>query len=233
MTFDRLKSLFKTEETKTIYQILKPHEEAYKSKPIEIDLPVQGNSQLDNKGFISIPPSSQCGYTVLAMLLSQFIPDAKNDKFIADMISYFEKDFLVGKARRFGSFMGNHKFMAEFYLKKYGINRNVYFYEHSGTVADVIAILNRGYAVGVAGMMTKSGHFMTITGYSEVRKAFKVQDPYKLFDFTKATYGRESGLNAYYPVAKFLPYLEQSSQVVSNGTKKGIRYYYIGDKTNE
>ena len=233
MTFDRLKSLFKTEETKTIYQILKLHEEAYKSKPIEIDLPVQGNSQLDNKGFISIPPSSQCGYTVLAMLLSQFIPDAKNDKFISDMISYFEKDFLVGKARRFGSSMSNHKFMAEFYLKKYGINRNVYFYEHSGTVADVIAILNRGYAVGVAGMMTKSGHFMTITGYSEVRKAFKVQDPYKLFDFTKATYGRESGLNAYYPVAKFLPYLDQSSQVVSNGTKKGIRYYYIGDKTNE
>lgn len=231
--FNDIIKMFSKKESKTIYEILKPHEEAFKTKPIEIDLPIQGNSQLDNKGFISIPPSSQCGYTTLSVLLSQFIPEAKSDKFIADMINYFEKDFLIGKARRFGSSMANHKFMAEFYLKKYSINRSVHFYEHSGTVADIIAILNRGYAVGVAGMMTKDGHFMAITGYSELRRSFKMQDPYRLFDFEKNKYGKESGLNVYYPVAKFLPYLEQSSLLVSGGLKKGIRYYYIGDTIND
>lgn len=228
------KNLFKQKESKSIAELLKPIGSLEK-KPtfIEIDLPVQGNSQLDNKAFKSIPPSSQCGYTTLAVLLSQFIPQAKDDKFIFEMINYFEKDFLIGKGNRFGASMANHVFMAEFFLKKYGVNRKVNFYPHSGTVADIIAILNKGYVIGVAGMMTKSGHFMTITGYSESRRAFKVADPYRLFDFEKGTYSKLPGLNAYYPIAKFMPYLEQSSTLVSNGTKKGIRYYYIGDTINE
>jgi hypothetical protein len=194
---------------------------------------VQGNSQLDNKGLGKIPPSSQCGYTVLAILLSQFIPEAKDDKFIKEMIEHFEKDFLVGKGNRFGSSMTNHVFMAEYYLKKYGINRKIHFTPHSGTVADIVAALSKGYAVGCAGMMTPHGHFMVICGYSEVRKSFLMHDPYKKFDFEKGTYTKESGLNVYYPIDRFLKYLEASSLAASKNTKKGIRFYYIGDLQDE
>lgn len=230
--FNQLKNLFKKEESKSIAELMKPIGELEKKpKPIEIVLPVQGNSQLDNKGFGRIPPSSQCGYTTLAMLLSQFIPEAKSDKFIEEMILYFEKDFLVGmKNSRFGSSMPNHVFMAEYFLKKYGINRKVYFTPHSGTIADIIQVLNKGYAIGCAGMMTKSGHFMAIVGYSEVRKSLLMHDPYKRFDFEKATYTKEPGLNVYYPIDRFIKYLEASSLVASGNTKKGIRFYYIGDE---
>lgn len=225
------KNLFKKKETKSIAELMNPIGELEKKPiPIEIDLPVQGNYQLDNKNFPKIPPSSQCGYTSLAVLLSQFIPDAKSDDFIYEMIKYFEKDFLIGKGNRFGSSMPNHVFMAQFYLKKYGIDRQVIFKPHSGTIAEIIEILQKGYAIGVAGMMTSSGHFMVISGYSELRKAFKVQDPYKLFDFDKGKYTNQSGLNVYYPVDRFTKYLEASSLVASSNTKKGIRFYYIGDK---
>lgn len=226
-----LKDIFKKKEEKSIADLMKPIGELEKSpKPIEIDLPVTGNYQLDNKNFPKIPASSQCGYTSLAVILSQFIPDAKNDDFIYEMIKYFEKDFLIGKARRFGSMMNNHVFMAQFYLKKYGIDRQVIFKPHSGTISEIIEILKKGYAVGVAGMMTGDGHFMVISGYSELRKAFKVQDPYKLFDFDKGKYTSQSGLNVYYPVDRFTKYLDASSLMASNNTKKGIRFYYIGDK---
>jgi hypothetical protein len=229
--FNQLKNLFKPKEQKSIADLMKPIGELEKKPtPIEIDLPVTGNYQLDNKAFPKIPASSQCGYTSLAVLLSQFIPEAKSDEFIYEMIKYFEKDFLIGKARRFGSMMQNHVFMAQFYLKKYGINRQVIFKPHSGTVQEVIEVLQKGYAVGVAGMMTGDGHFMVISGYSELRKAFKMQDPYKLFDFDKGKYTNQSGLNVYYPVDRFLKYLEASSLMASQNTKKGIRFYYIGDK---
>lgn len=226
-----LKDIFKKKEEKSIADLMKPIGELEKSpKPIEIDLPVTGNYQLDNKNFPKIPASSQCGYTSLAVILSQFIPDAKNDDFIYEMIKYFEKDFLIGKAWRFGSMMNNHVFMAQFYLKKYGIDRQVIFKPHSGTISEIIEILKKGCAVGVAGMMTGDGHFMVISGYSELRKAFKVQDPYKLFDFDKGKYTSQSGLNVYYPVDRFTKYLDASSLMASNNTKKGIRFYYIGDK---
>lgn len=229
--FNQLKNLFKKEESKSIAELMKPIGELEKKpKPIEIDLHVAGNYQLDNKAFPKIPPSSQCGYTSLAVLLSQFIQDAKSDEFIYEMIKFFEKDFLVGKGNRFGSSMVNHVFMAEYFLKKYGINRKVYFTPHSGTIADIIQVLNKGYAIGCAGMMTKSGHFMAIVGYSEVRKSLLMHDPYKRFDFEKATYTKESGLNVYYPIDRFIKYLEASSLVASGNTKKGIRFYYIGDE---
>ena len=225
-------NIFRKKESKSIAEMLKPIEALEKKLvPLEIDLPVNGNYQSDNKSFIRIPPSSQCGYTTLAVLLSQFIQEATGDKFISDMIEFFEKDFITGKKNsRFGSAMNNHVFMANFYLKKNGIEREVVFKEHSGSVQDVIDVLKKGYAVGVAGMMTSSGHFMPITGYSELRNSFKVQDPYKRFDFIKKKYTNESGLNCYYPIEEFYPYLSQSSNVVSGGTKKGIRFYYIGDK---
>jgi len=227
------KNLFKKKETKSIAELMKPIGELEKKpQPIEIDLPVQGNYQLDNKAFPKIPASSQCGYTSLAVLLSQFIPEAKNDKFIEDMINFWEKDFITNKKQnRFGSSMANHVFMAQFYLKKYGIDRQVIFKPHSGTIDEIIEILKKGYAVNVAGMMTESGHFMTISGYSELRKALKMQDPYKLFDFDKGKYTNLSGLNVYYTVDRFLKYLEASSLMASGNTKKGIRFYYIGDKT--
>ena len=225
-----LKNLFKPKQEKSIADLMKPIGELEKKPtPIEMDLPVQGNYQLDNKAFPKIPPSSQCGYTSLAVLLSQFIEEAKSDEFIYEMILYFEKNFLAGKGNRFGSSMVNHVFMAQFYLKKYGIDRQVIFKPHSGTIGEIIEILKKGYAVGVAGMMTTSGHFMVISGYSELRKAFKVQDPYKLFDFDKGKYTNQSGLNVYYPVDRFTKYLEASSLMASNNTKKGIRFYYIGD----
>ena len=230
--FNQLKNLFKPKQEKSIADLMKPIGELEKKpQPIEIDLPVQGNYQLDNKAFPKIPASSQCGYTSLAVLLSQFIPESKSDKFIEDIINFWEKDFITNKKQnRFGSSMANHVFMAKFYLKKYDINREVIFKENSGTVQDVIEVLKKGYAVGVAGMMTSSGHFMVISGYSELRKAFKVQDPYRLFDFDKGKYTNQSGLNVYYPVDRFLKYLEASSLMASNNTKKGIRFYYIGDK---
>lgn len=229
--FNQLKNLFKPKEQKSIADLMKPIGELEKKpQPVEIDLPVTGNYQLDNKAFPKIPASSQCGYTSLAVLLSQFISEAKNDEFIEEMIRYFEKDFLAGKNNRFGSSMTNHVFMAQFYLKKYGIDRQVIFKPHSGTIQEVIEILQKGYALGVAGMMTTSGHFMVISGYSELRKAFKVQDPYRLFDFDKGKYTNQSGLNAYYPVDRFTKYLEASSLMASQNTKKGIRFYYIGDK---
>ena len=225
------KNLFKPKEQKSIADLMKPFDELEKKPtPIEIGLPVTGNYQLDNKAFPKIPPSSQCGYTSLAVLLSQFIQEAKSDEFIYEMIKYFEKDFAIGKARRFGSMMQNHVFMCQFYLKKYGIDRQVIFKPHSGTIGEIIEILKKGYAVGVAGMMTGDGHFMVISGYSELRKAFKVQDPYKLFDFDKGKYTNLSGLNVYYPVDRFTKYLEASSLMASQNTKKGIRFYYIGDK---
>ena len=229
--FNQLKNLFKPKQEKSIAELMKPIGDLEKKPiPVEIDLPVQGNYQLDNKAFPKIPASSQCGYTSLSVLLSQFIPEAKNDEFIYEMIQYFEKDFAIGKSRRFGAFMQNHVFIAQFFLKKYGVDRQVIFKPHSGTVQDVIEVLKKGYAVGVAGMMTGDGHFMVISGYSELRKAFKVQDPYKLFDFDKGKYTNQSGLNVYYPVDRFTKYLEASSLLASNNTKKGIRFYYIGDK---
>lgn len=229
--FNQLKNLFKPKQEKSIAELMKPIGDLEKKPiPVEIDLPVQGNYQLDNKAFPKIPASSQCGYTSLSVLLSQFIPEAKNDEFIYEMIQYFEKDFAIGKSRRFGAFMQNHVFMAQFYLKKYGIDRQVIFKPHSGTISEIIEILKKGYAVGVAGMMTGDGHFKVITGYSELRKAFKVQDSYKLFDFDKGKYTNQSGLNAYYPVDRLTKYLEASSLLASNNTKKGIRFYYIGDK---
>ena len=86
-----LKNLFKPKEEKSIADLMKPIGELEKKpQPVEIDLPVQGNYQLDNKAFPKIPASSQCGYTSLAVILSQFIPEAKNDEFIYEMIKYFE-----------------------------------------------------------------------------------------------------------------------------------------------
>lgn len=225
-----LKDLFKKKDKDLDKFISEFNKLEKKPIPLEIDLPIKGNYQLDNINFISIPASSQCGYTSLAVLLGQFIEEANNDKFIKEMIETFEKDFLSGKSSRYGSSMKNHTEMAKFYLEKYNVDRQVIFKENSGTVQDVIEVLKKGYAIGVAGMMTNSGHFMVISGYSEVRKAFKVQDPYKLYDFEKKRYTNQSGLNAYYPIDKFYPYLNQSSLVSSNGKKNGIRFYYIGDK---
>ncbi|HNE56643.1 MAG TPA: hypothetical protein PK079_26005, partial [Leptospiraceae bacterium] len=102
--FNQLKNLFKPKQEKSIADLLKPIGELEKKpQPIEIDLPVQGNYQLDNKAFPKIPASSQCGYTSLAVLLSQFIPESKSDKFIEDIINFWEKDFITNKKQnRFG-----------------------------------------------------------------------------------------------------------------------------------
>lgn len=229
--FDRIKSLFEKKSEAQISQVIQDFNKLEKKPvPVEIDLPVQGNEQLDNFKYPRLAASSQCGYTSLAVILSQFIPDATSDKFIKDMIDFFEKEFLETKVNtRFGSSMANHVFMAEFYLKKYNVKKKVYFTPFGGTIEQVIEALSKGYAVGIAGMMTESGHFMVITGYSELRKAFKMQDPYRKFDFVKKRYANQSGLNVYYPVADLLPYLEASSRAVTQGKHGGIRFYYIGD----
>jgi hypothetical protein len=232
--FNQLKNLFKKEESKSIAELMKPLDTLEKKPvPIEIALQVQGNEQLNNFNIGSLRASSQCGYTMDAMILSQFIPEAKDDKFIKEIIEHFEKNFLAGRGRRFGLTMDNHVFINEYYLKKYGIKRKIHFTPHSGTIADIIAALNKGYAIGCAGMMTSHGHFMVIIGYSEIRKSFLMHDPYKRFDFDAKRYTNESGLNVYYPIDKFMPYLVASSLAASGNTKKGIRFYYIGDKINE
>ena len=63
--FNQLKNLFKPKQEKSIADLMKPIELEKKPQPIEIDLPVQGNYQLDNKAFPKIPASSQCVYTYL------------------------------------------------------------------------------------------------------------------------------------------------------------------------
>ena len=81
----------------------------------------------------------------------------------------------------------------------------------------------------MCGYDDKSGHFMAIIGYRKL-KIFTHARSIQRFDFEKATYTKESGLNVYYPIDRFIKYLEASSLVASGNTKKGIRFYYIGDK---
>lgn len=138
--------------------------------PIEISLPIQYNTQKDNPKFNFIPASSQCGYTTIAMVLSQFIPEANSDIFISDIILTFEKNFINGKGSRFGSLMQNHVKIYEYYIDKYKLNKQVVFIPQDGTLNDIVEGLKAGSAVEFSWMPTSSGHYSTIVGYSEIKK---------------------------------------------------------------
>jgi len=145
-------------------------------------------------------------------------------------LELFDKDYITKGGTRFTAFMSNHIKIYEYYLNKFNIQKEIVFVPHSGTVEQIIEVLKTGEAVEVSWMPTPHGHYSPIVGYSELRKAFKVADPYKRFDFKTKKYTNESGLNAWYPIADMLPYLEKSALVASDKKFKGIRFCYLRKK---
>jgi hypothetical protein len=195
-------------------------------KPLEIILDVKYNTQKDNKAFLPIPPSSQCGYTSIAMVLSVILENAKHDEFISDMILNFEKLFLNQKTKfLFGSSMQNHVKIYQHYIEKYKLNKAVVFRPQEGTLNDIINGLKCGSPVGFSWMPTKSGHYSVIIGYSEVKKSLLIHDPWAKFDFTKKDYGIESGASNWHTIDDITPYMNRSS---ANG--KGYRLNYLKEK---
>ena len=192
---------------------------------IEISLPMLYNTQRDNSKFNLIPPSSQCGYTTIAMVLSRFIPEANSDLFISDIIVTFEKNFLAGKGSRFGMAMSNHVKIYQYYIDKYKLNKYIVFIPSGGTLQNIIDGLQSGSAVEFSWMPTPSGHYSVITGYSEIKKSLEINDPWAKFDFTKKAYSNLSGERNNHSIGDITPYMNLSSV-----TKKGYRILYLKDK---
>lgn len=216
-----IKNAFKKDET------IKPGiMEANTYKPLEISLPIKYNTQRDNPKFNFIPASSQCGYTTIAMVLSQFIPEANGDIFISDIILTFEKNFINGKGSRFGMSMQNHVKIYEYYINKYKLNKEVIFIPQDGTLNDIVEGLKAGSAVEFSWMPTSSGHYSTIVGYSEIKKSLEIHDPWGKFDFTKKAYGSQSGERNIHTIDLITPWMNRSSP---NG--KGYRITYLRNKT--
>ncbi|MBK8396085.1 MAG: hypothetical protein IPL26_12725 [Leptospiraceae bacterium] len=223
---NQLKSLFQKKESKSIHEILKPHEEIFNKKPIEISLPIVCNTQRDNTKFNFIPPSSQCGYTTIAMVFSQFIPEAKTDLFISDIIVTFEKNFVTGKGSRFALTMDNHVKIYQYYIDKYKLNKEIVFIPQDGTLEDIIKGLQCGSPVGFSWMPTTSGHYSAIIGYSEIKKCLEIHDPWAKFDFSKKRYSSLTGANNLHSIDDITPYMNKSSK-----SKKGYRLIYLKDKS--
>lgn len=196
-------------------------------KKFELETSHQFNWQRNNKIVEGISPSSQCGYTTIAVVLSEDIPEAKDDKFIAEMIAKFEPGFATGTKSRFALRMDNHVKIYEYYLQKYAIKKRVKFFPYGGTFVDIMYALQNNNAVELAGMMTPSGHFMPCCGFSQVKNALKIHDPWAKFDFKTGKYTSQSGENSWYAWDDFFPYLEKSSLAATG--KKGIRMLYLED----
>jgi len=195
------------------------------SKPLELSVLNEYNWQKNNTAIEGITFASQCGYTTIAVVLSELISEAKTDKFIADMIAKFEKGFSGGKKSRFASIMDNHVKIYQHYIREYGLNKEVVFIPQDGTLDDIITGLKNGSAVEFSWMPTTSGHFSAIVGYSEIKKAFEIQDPWAKFDFKKKRYTTESGERNWHSISDITPYMNQSSK-----SKKGYRLIYLKDK---
>lgn len=227
---EKFKNLFKKNESESIHDLLKKHESKFTHAPIELDTGLVGNYQLDNIALNNIPASAQCSVTTISVLLSKHIDKAKSDLFIKEVFDKFDSSYIAKGGYRFTASMDNHISIYDYYIKKFDLPLEVVFVPHSGTIDDIINVIKTGEGVEVSWMPTSHGHYSPIVGYSEIRKSFKVADPYKRFDFKVGKYTNESGLNAWYPVLDFYKYLEKSSLSASGGKYKGIRYCYLRSK---
>ena len=90
--------------------------------------------------------------------------------------------------------MANHVFMAEYFLKEMALIEKFILLHTVELLQILYKCLTKDMQSGVPGMMTKSGHFMAIVGYSEVRKSLLMHDPYKRFDFEKQLTQKNLGL---------------------------------------
>ncbi len=180
-----------------------------------INIKIKLNSQMDNVVFKNLNSSAQCGYTSCAMLLSILIPEAKKDNFIFEMISTFEKSFLDGKDRRFGTSLANYQKIVDYYLKKFNLNLKSNFVSNGYKLENVISILESGSALMVPVMTTKFGHFIIINGYNFKKNSYIVKDPFGKFDFVKKVYLDTNGFQGLYQGNELDIYMEKSSKTVS------------------
>jgi hypothetical protein len=121
--------------------------------------------------------------------------------------------------------MDNHKKIYEHYINKYNLNLEVVFIPQDGTIDDIINALKKGYPLEFSWMPTKSGHYSLIVGYSELKKALQIHDPYGKFNFITGRYTLESGSYNWHSIEQITPYMNRSS-----ANKKGYRLIYLKEK---
>lgn len=82
-----------------------------------------------------------------------------------------------------------------------------------GTVEQIIASLNEGFPVGVAGMFTKSGHYVLIVGYEEKGSdlVFIVDDPYGNW---ASKYQNQNGEKVMYLAEAMIPILHKEKDKI-------------------
>lgn len=80
-----------------------------------------------------------------------------------------------------------------------------------GTLEQLKACINEGFPVGIAGMFTKSGHYVLMVGYDDNAKCLIIDDPYG--DWRK-NYQSAEGKNVYYSLEKLIPILHKDGDKI-------------------
>jgi hypothetical protein len=192
-------------------------------------LPIKQNDQTDNSKLGRITPGGQCGYTSACMVMSAFIPQAENDKFVESFILMMDVDFInaVSNTRR-GAILTNYGSQIDRLLRDYLVPKKTKILPHSGTNEDIIKAIDSGSPVMAATMLTKDGHFICIIGYDNERKVWIVNDPYGQFSFSDSKYakiGKNSGAGVEYPYTLLGQAMVRSSNVATR--KNGYRILWI------
>jgi uncharacterized protein YvpB len=192
-------------------------------------LKVKHNDQIDNSKLGRITPGGQCGYTSACMVLSAFIPEAENDKFVESFILMMDLDFVNNKSNtRQGAVLTNYPKQLDKLLMDYLVPRKTKILPHSGTNDDIIKAINIGCPVMAATKITNDGHFICIIGYDDERKCWIVNDPYGQYSFADSKYikiGKHSGSGVEYPYTLLAQAMIKSSNVATG--KNGYRLLWI------
>ena len=187
------------------------------------------NWQLNNKKFERIPSSDQCGYTSAAIFLSRWIDNKIDDSYIEYIINKVDHEYIDRKSNtRRGSFQHTYRYFFENELLKF--NKKIITRQNGGTREEILKALENDSPVFTSTMLTRSGHFIVITGFNYIKNSYIVQDPYGYFDFTKNKYTNTkefSGKEVLYDSDKLEIALNQSSLYATG--KAGFRIIYAED----
>lgn len=147
------------------------------------------NSQRDNKIVEGISQGSQCGYTSLAMILSQTKPEFGSDAFVSKMVlemegkkQVFREAFLNGKIESYIKKLINvDKYRVGAFMEAYqqyanSLNIGSFRLVRSDSPDLMKSVLDKGIPIMLGTIITASGHYVVVVGYDE--NGWIVNDPW-------------------------------------------------------
>lgn len=229
VSWDKMARQFQENKQNAIEIERKKREEKAIKKPLLVD--IEYNYQLDNQRFPNISPGSQCGYTSCAMILSRYIPTAKSDAFVAEMVRILDKEFIAAQTKvRKGAFQVTYSNFITSEFSKRKLPYRAITFTHGGKFEDIENALEFGSGCMISTMLTSFGHYLVIVGIDYEKESFICHDPFGRFDFSSNEYAetkRDSGKSVLYPIKELSEFMNRSSKVAMN--RSGFRFIRVGN----